>query len=290
MIRLRMTPSVPLSFTLATAAVAGQLSITDPRLMAGMDPIVVDLQSRLSSACVDIDRFWKFWTEASIRKLSSSDAIQWALLAIGLNEFQIDGLLSPIGRRLDEVASVLETRLPKLAEQLPLRLTPLRLQWDTYGAGLLKHVERQIWGKDKPNDWWPDEVNVWMVHPIRGGAGDLAPGGESIWMEAMLTDAPPAPPEVLRLSWLVLRLAIEQHLTARSDITNLRAGWSFASVPLILDAAKEIGMIDHSLTIVDAMKCWEFGTPQAAKRVQEWWSKRDPSQPMPIALRSLGFV
>jgi hypothetical protein len=287
MIRLRMTPSVPMSFTLATAAIAGRLSIADPRLMAGMDPIVIDLQSRLSSASVDIDRFWQFWTEASMRKTSPSDAIQWALVAVGMNEFQVDGLLSPIARRLDEISSVLETRLPKLAEQLPLRLTPLRLQWDTYGAGLLKHVERQVWGNDKPKDWWPDEVNVAMVHPVRGGAGDLAPGGESIWMEAMLTDSPPAPPEVLRLSWLVLRLAIHQHLTTRSDTTDLRSGWSFASVPLILHAAKEIGLIDHSLTISDAMNSWEFGTPQSAKRVQDWWSKRDPSEPMPISLRSL---
>jgi hypothetical protein len=287
MIRLRMTPSVSLSFTLAMGAIAGQSSIADQRLMAGMDPIVADLQSRLLSASVDVDRFWQLWTEASIRKLSLTEATQWALRAVGMSEFQTDGLVSPIARRLDEMLSVLETRLPKLAEQLPLRLAPIRSQWDTYGHGLLKHVERQIWGKDKPNDWWPEEVNVYMVHPVRGGAGDLMSSGESIWMEAMLTDAPPAPPEVLRLSWLVLRLAIHQHLSARSDSTELRAGWSLASVPLILDAAKEIGLIGQSLTISDAMQCWEFGTPQSAKSVQDWWSKRDPSKPMPISLRSL---
>lgn len=287
MIRIRMVPSVASSLALGVRALAGEFPLADPRLAEGTETLVADLHSRLLSTSVDVARFWRRWTDLVLADHAAADAVEPALLAAGISELQAEATSGPIVRRIEELIATLEHRLPKLSQQLPLRLGPLRSQWDTYGPGLLRLVERQIWASDPPVDWWSSQVEVRMVHPILGGGGDLNGDGETLWMEALLADSPPAPPEVLRLAWLTLRLTTQRHLVGRSGITDLRTAWSLATVPLILDAGREIGLIDGSVTISDTMRHWQFGDTASAAAVDAWWQTRDPSTPMPLALRSL---
>ena len=112
---------------------------------------------------------------------------------------------------------------------------------------------------------------------------------EKFWMEAMLTDADPALPEVVRVAWLVSSIAIENHSRARSSESELIAAWKLASVPIVLSAATELELVaSNPLPIDKAMAMWHVAPPSAADIVANWWDEWQTSKTaLPVALRKL---
>ncbi len=180
-------------------------------------------------------------------------------------------------------------RFPKLDEQLLLRVGPLRERWETVGPGLLREVERQIWQNSPPPDWWPAVVTVLAVQPLVGGSGGFDPDADSIWIEAMLTDSDPAIPEVLRVLWLVTSLAIETHIRSRTGQRMLSSAWSLVSVPLALNAAFHLELLQSDeLPIGQALRIWRGGSEATIQTLSRWWQGYVKSTtPLPVALREL---
>lgn len=286
--RLTFSPSVDASLALTLRWIAGgQLPVGIREIPAAMSEAISDLHTRLIASSVDVADFWDSWSDAIVAGDESNVAISEAMSHAGGTFLQSDSTTGGIARRVRELWVSTQSMYPKLGQQLPLRTGPIRSQWDTYGPGILKNIERQIWKSDPPSDWWPTQINVRMVHPIRGGGGDICGDGRSFWIEAMLTDSDPAIPEVLRMAWLACRVAIDTHLRSRSGVVELRRGWSWASVPLVLTAAAEIGVTPQPISIGSAMQHWKFSDPAIARRVETWWNDRDESVPMPVRLRGL---
>jgi hypothetical protein len=250
---------------------------------------VAAINTRLINDSIDIAEFWRIYLSeiASGNTIDGSTAA--SLVLAGCSELQLDSTSGAIAKQLAEARTLFHTRFPKLREQLGLRGRPLRDRWDTFGPGCLREIERLVWRNSPPTDWWPPRVTGFLVQPIRGGDGDWDGPGGRFWMEAMLTDADPVVPEVLRVAWLVCCVAIENHCRSRSGETDLMRAWKLASVPIALQAGRAVELVAaESLPINRAMAQWHVASESVAELVSRWWAQwQDSGTALPVALRQL---
>lgn len=287
-INLRWIDHVEMSAAHAAHIVAIGAAYADPKTEQLLVNPVTELNNRLVSSSLEVGEFWDRYLRETMTDNSVADACNAALLAAGCSELQLDQVAGAIRGRMVDARGLFLRKFPKLAEQLQLRARPLREQWETYGAGLIREVARSIWGEKAPARWLPSRVDALLVQPIRGGDGGFDAQRNRIWVEAMLTDADPAVPEVLRVAWLITRLTIEAYIRKESD-DALAGSWSLVSVPLVLEAGRELGILrEDELPLVQAMNLWHFGDRTTAETLRQWWEKyRDSPTPLPAALKVL---
>ncbi|MGB7327243.1 MAG: hypothetical protein WBD31_20370 [Rubripirellula sp.] len=291
--KVRWISTPELSVARAAYVVATGAPCSDAKTESLLIGPIADINDRLLSASIDVSAFWNHYFAGRFAESDLADATASALMAAGCNEMQLDQTAKVVKNRLGDVRTAFQSRYPKLTEQLDLRGRPLRERWDTYGEGLLREVERLIWKNSPPSDWWPTRTSAWLVQPLVGGDGGYGSGGsddgERFWIEAMLTDADPKVPEVVRVAWLVTQVAIANHSRQRSGETGLLTPWQYASVPLVLSAAAEVELVrGDELPIARAMELWNFGDPTAAARLTQWWKELVATpMPLPVALKKL---
>jgi hypothetical protein len=278
-----------LSAVRAAVVVATGTPCTDPTTEQLLIEPVTEINHRLISAAIDHRLFWSSYLDRSVAGDDATTAIAISLLRGGGSELLVDQTARGIGSRLRDARDLFFQRFPKLNEQLPLRIRPLRERWETIGPGLLREVERQVWQSSPPTDWWPASVQVSAVQPLSGGNGGFDPDADVVWIEAMLTDADPAVPEVLRLVWLVTALAIETHIRSRTGQRMVSHAWSLVSVPLVLTAALRLEMfVSDRLPIATAMRHWGGGSAATSEVLAVWWQRYlDSNVPLPLALKQL---
>jgi hypothetical protein len=277
-----------LSAAHAAFVVATGAPCSDARTEQRLIKPVTEINNRLLSASLDIGVFWEQYLLEILRETEMQQACTVALMWAGCNEMQLDQTSKAISSRLSDARLGFLQRFPKLSEQLELRARPLRERWDTYGQGLLRDVGRQIWG-EPPNDWWPSSVTALLVQPIRGGDGGYDIERNKFWIEAVLTDVDPEISEVLRMAWLITKMAIDSYIREKSTDQSLATPWSLVSVPLVLAAGQELELIrSKELPIRRAMEVWQFGDAGSAETLSDWWkSFHRSSQPLPAALKVL---
>ncbi|MFK8113407.1 MAG: hypothetical protein AB8B91_14480 [Rubripirellula sp.] len=285
---LRWLAAPNLSAAHATYVIATGAPCTDEKTVQLLVGSVTDINNRLVTASIEMGTFWNEYFSGVLADCEMSVACSQALLAAGCSEMQVEQTTLSITRRLRDAEQAFQKKFPKLNDQLDLRARPLRDRWGTVGPGLLREVERQIWDSSPPKNWWVSGVKTLMVQPIRGGDGGFSLDHSTLWMEAMLTDADPAVPEVLRIIWLLTRMAIDQHTSGKADEQNLGLPWSLASVPIVLTAGVELELIRGELPIRRAMELWQFGDAALSNVLQRWWNAHvaDPT-PLPVALKLL---
>lgn len=278
-----------LSAARAIYVVATGTPCTDAKTEQSLIAAVTDVNHRLLSASIDNGRFWTGFLDRCVAGDAWAIAVSISLARAGCSELQLDQTARSILSRLNEARHLFFQRFPKLDEQLPLRARPLRERWLAIGPGLLREIERQVWQNSPPNDWWPSSVTVSTVQPLTGGGGGFDPDADSIWIEAMLTDADPSIPEVLRVVWLVTSLAIETHIRSRTGQRMISNAWSLVSVPLVLSAGSHLEMFHgDQLPIAQAVGMWRGGSAETIEALDRWWREYDSSAvPLPIALQQL---
>lgn len=141
-------------------------------------------------------------------------------------------------------------------EEITLRIRPLREHWEARGPGLLGRLGTLLPWLDIPN-----EVTVHLVQPKVGGAGRVISRGE-LEFEAVLANAWPMLPEVVRLGWLVACSAFEANEQE-----------SLALIPPTIEAAEHVELARLDPTTVEcAVKQWgSFETESTA--LLDWWEK-----------------
>ena len=272
----------------------------------------LQLDRRLVDASVRTHRFYTELiddlTAADVDAMPSAAAIESVLLRCGVSVLAIDPLAASVHRDLDAAANSLTAAVPRLSEQLRLRMGPLRSGFDSYGPGVLRSVGRTIWNGPEPADWWPKTVTVHGVMPWRGGASDAHPADPSVWIEAMLTDRDPRVPEWMRLAFQVLRVAAGRHTGTGSQAGDPAAAqtlpWSVGMIPVLIDAASAAGAIpplqedDFASAVATALQLWrrpaageQLGDQTLANRLaQWWWSIREVPSPFPKKLQALRLL
>ena len=272
----------------AAHIVAIGAAFADPKTEQLLVDPVTAINNRMVASSLDVAAFWQRYLHEIMVDTELSAACAEALLAAGCSELQIDQIARAVRGRLVDARGLFLKKFPKLVDHLQLRSRPLRDQWDTFGAGLLREVGRQIWGEQPPKRWSPTRIDALVVQPIRGGDGDYDTNRKRIWVEAMLTDVDPGVPEVLRIAWLITRLTIDAYIRDETD-DALAGSWSMVSVPLVLEAGRELGIIRGTeLPIAQAMNLWRFRDSSTAETLGRWWQEYcDNSMPLPAALKIL---
>jgi len=256
---------------------------------------VAQLNQRLISQSIDVAIFWPALIREVARnkdgsggKVSDQASCEQALIAAGISEFQSEQTSRAVAHLLGQCREAFATRYPKLRDQLQLRAGPLRQSWETVGPGMLRSISKRIWSGDPPDDWWPARVEGHLVQPMRGGDGNIA-GEKRFWIEAMLTDADPALPEVLRIAFLVTRMAIEAHVRQRSGDVLSSLPWTEAACVVVLDTAAEFGLVSAADPPLDAAVArWLRGDTWSAEVLRSWadqWHQTKAA--MPVALKAL---
>jgi hypothetical protein len=271
----------------AAYVVATGSRCVDPKLEQRLVEPVTGINTRLISASIDVAAFWQHYRREVARTDDGRASCAAALLAAGCSELQLEQTTKAVSSRLSECRTQFQHRFPKLEDQLKLRGRPLSEQWNECGTGLLRQIQRRIWGTSPPDNWWPTRIDGLLVQPMRGGDGGYQLSPPSIWMEAMLTDADPAVPEVLRLASLVTGLAIERHL--QDSAGQLAQAWQLAVVPLVLAAARELELIrGATLPIAEATRMWQLGGDSVADILRDWWLEAAVNETSrPIAVHEL---
>ncbi|MGB0599167.1 MAG: hypothetical protein ACPGLY_20985 [Rubripirellula sp.] len=249
---------------------------------------VTEINNRMVASSLDVAEFWQRYLREVMIDTEQSVACAEALLAAGCSELQLEQISRAVRGRLVDARSLFLKKFPKLVDQLQLRSRPIRDQWDTFGTGLLREVGRQIWGEQPPKRWSPTRIDALVVQPIRGGDGGYDTERKRIWVEAMLTDADPRIPEIIRVAWLITRLTIDAYIRDEADDT-LAGSWSLVSLPLVLEAGRELEILrEPELPICQAANLWRFCDESTARTLQQWWQQfRDASMPLPAALKIL---
>ena len=164
---------------------------------------------------------------------------------------------------------------PRLANELPLRREPLRLQWEARGPGLLVGVRGLT-----SVDWLVPAATVLLVPPVLGGAGQAHPIYNVVTFEAMLANPIAQLPEVLRLGWLLAQLNPALADPAPESVWNARshaAPW--ALLPVVLAAAEEVELARADRAHVQLAAAEWLKDQAAADPVWRWWESRERRTP-----------
>ncbi len=288
-VKIRWQADPQLSGLQAAYIVATGAACADHKTEVALLQPITEINSRLVSASLDIGKFWQQLLAEYVFDSSQSKACEIALTIAGCSELQLEQTARVVENRLSECRIAFQKRFPKLEQQLDLRGRPIRDQWETFGPGLLSQIAKMIWIESPPADWWPARVDGLLVQPMRGGDGGFDGEASKFWIEALLTDADPAVPEVLRVAWLLTQLAVQTHTRERSSEIAESLPWEIASVPLVLRAGRELEIIKtDTLPIATAMQLWNLGSDREVKIVQQWWRERQSSSAaMPVDLKRL---
>jgi len=196
------------------------------------------------------------------------------------------------GARLDadvdlvrELEASYRRMYPKIDEQLVLRGRPIQESWTGFGRGLMAHMKRLT----QP-DWIVPETTAVLVQPIRGGDGIAFPKSQVFLLEAMLTNASPELPEVLRVAWLASQMSAgllsEAKLVDSEELTQAQQSRALAIAMMMCTlAAGEVMELCrcNEATATKALEIWDIDPAESnrdtgdsrnsftAKTAITWW-------------------
>jgi hypothetical protein len=287
---IRWRGDTQLSAIHAAYVVASDAVCADRKTQQALVAPATEINNRLLSASVDVASFWQRLFAEYAFDSASQRAVEIALIAAGGSELQLEQTAAAISNRLGECRLAFQSRFPKLADQLELRIGPLKQRWNEVGSELLSTIANRIWDDQPPADWWPARVTGIAVQPMRGGDGDYDSDAVKFWIEALLNDADPDVPEVLRVAWLLTQLAIQIQMREKSSETVSGMPWTLGSVPIVLSASVDAGITDRGddQQIETALRLWRLGDGSTAGTLHEWWNQwQQNKSPMPLAVKGL---
>ena len=177
-----------------------------------------------------------------------------------------------IAGRIGEIQAAYALLFPKFAEQIDLRLRPLRELWEGWGPGLLAHI-----GRLTERRLIPSQATVVGVQPILGGAGRAYPNQQFVTIEAVLTNPVVELPEVIRLAWLLAQQGASQIAITESTMSDRGSFvWALAMLPPVLAASQivELARIDEA-NLSLAIEQWSIAIPESLKNPAQslihWW-------------------
>jgi len=189
--------------------------------------------------------------------------------------------VSQIAEAIERFASTLASSQP-LADEIAVRIRPLREAWEARGPGLLAGIARGAGAA-----FLPTSATILPVYPAAGGGGDVFPERSAVTIEAVLANPHPQLPEIVRLGWLLARLGVGEDEPASEN------AWSLALVPLALAAAEHVELARcDAATIALALQAWRLAdagrAPHLATTLLDWWTAfREQTPPLADGVAAL---
>ena len=193
-----------------------------------------------------------------------------------------------IAGAISELEAALAGVRPELAEELAMRVRPLREQWEARGPGMLRQI-----GRLTDDAVVPNAAEIVIVSPYAGGHGLAHPRQNRITLEGVLVHPHPQLPEPLRLAWLLAQLNSDLPRFADA-LPPGRSAFAFAvaMAPATLAAAQEVELATcDELTLGSAFEAWGLSgmlPADAPQRVITWWNAwLDRAATWPVAVAAL---
>lgn len=278
--------------TLATAAYVGRALRRGERSdLIGLSPGIVraaaDFQTALRLSNLPTAAFWdELLARSGLSERRS--AIERSISRTANVPSAPFDLTLEFDQRLARIERELAMLRPKLEEELPLRVRPIREAWETIGPGLMRTLEELT----EPG-LLVREATVVVVHPFAGGGGASHLATDSVTWEGMLAHPHPDLPETLRLTWMLSQLGLDvaryERELEEDDIERVAA---LATLPATLAAGEEFDLCRcDEPTLAKALAIWgvvETHQDRAAEALLAWWGAyRERRPPWETALAGL---
>ena len=284
---LHWQPAFSTSCLHAADAISRGWPVVDARLVEALQEPALALSREIQELDIPEARCWRQLLALSAEFESNRDLAEFAVRkTVGGTE--VPYATPHLAGRIDDLENAMLLAVPKLQEELVLRVRPLQEQWEARGPGLLKTFANLT-----DESLLVDEAKVLLVHPVLGGGGDAHLTTNAVRIEAVLANPHPQLPEVVRLAWLLAQLncdlpAYSEHIHADRLPHVVR----LAILPAILQAAEVVELVPSGAAAVkSALELWRFDLPadlDAVTIVQGWWQTYHASRPRwPVALTAL---
>lgn len=256
---------------------AGQ-PLVDNQLDAALRGPADDLARGLATAGLVAAEFWSHYLPLSLEAQPIRQRVRVALTKAFGPECD-NRLGSELANQVGAIEQAMATAIPRLDEELELRLGPWRQLWEARGPGVLHGIRRLA-----ENQIVPESAAVALIRPARGGGGEAFPSYNSVLFEAVLTDPQAALPEIVRLSWLLAQLNLDlPRYTERLPRDRLRHAAALGLAPLVLRAAEDAELVKaDAATLRLALEQWELthdGVADLADLLQHWYGVYVDSRP-----------
>lgn len=282
----------PLNSALHAAfAIARDKKLVDPRLQGALAEPAAALQQEIAASGLPVGPFRRSLAGFATQFDAPRQIVERAVMKVFGQTTPGSLLIAKIAAPLTAVVQAFQLACPNPAEALRLRERPLREQWESRGAGLLRQLalltdERLI----------PEAATVVLVHPALGGGGEAHLAQNAVTIEAVLTNPLPDLPEVVRLGWLIAQLQCD--LPAFADHVNaqrLPYVAAFALLPAVLHAAECVELVHNTPDLLtSAIEAWhlpklpDLNVADTAGLVTEWWRTYQQDRPAwPVAITAL---
>jgi hypothetical protein len=258
-------------------------ALADAGLASALAEPAVLLQEEIESAQLPSERFWRNLLGVSAGTENNRELAKVALVKTVGRGAAKETIEQRIAAAITAVEAAFQGYLPKLAEELPLRIGPLREQWEARGPGFVRQM-----GLLTDEALLVEQAEVVVIHPALGGGGEAWLPGNQVRIEGVLANPHPHLPEVVRLGWLASQLNFD--LPALSDNVNaerLPRLAKLAMLPAALAAGSAVELCQDSPDLLAAaLNDWRLAAGAAV--LTQWWETyRDSHPPFAVALAAL---
>lgn len=266
----------------AAAMVRGE-ALADVELAGALAEAAVLLQAAIQSAPVPAERFWQILLGVSASIESNHELARLALVKTVGRGTAVESAEPRIAAAITAIEAAFHRNLPKLAEELPLRMGPLRMQWEARGPGFLRQI-----GNLTEEALLVEQAEVVVIHPARGGGGEVWLPGNQVRVEGVLANPHPHLPEVVRLGWLISQLNLDlPALSENVQSDRLPRVAQLAMLPAALAAGQMVELCQDSPELLaEALNAWHLAA-DAIVLTQWWETYRDSRPPFAVALAAL---
>jgi len=196
-----------------------------------------------------------------------------------------DRVITRLAGWINAIEAAARRGVPKLLDELALRMGPLREQWDARGPGLIKRIADRT-----DPQLIAESADIILVHPAAGGAGTAHLQYNSVRIEAVLVNPVDGIPEIVRLAWLLGQLQCDLprfgEAIPRQQLARIAA---LALAPAALAAGEYVECCRADATrLGEALRAWRVPLPPDSGLLWEWWNSYQVDRPpWRVALQAL---
>lgn len=267
----------------AAAAVVRGEGLADAGLASAIAESAVLMQGEIQLAQLPAERFWRNLLGISASMENNRELAKLALVKTVGRAAAVETLEQRLAAAITAIEGAFNRHCPKLSEELPLRIGPLREQWEARGPGFLRQIALLT-----EESLLVQEAVVVVIHPALGGSGEAWLAGNQARIEGVLANPFPQLPEVVRLGWLISQLNLD--LPALSENVHpdrLPRAAGIAMLPAALAAGREVELCQDSTELLtQAISNWQLSADAIV--ITQWWETYcEGRPPFAVALAAL---
>lgn len=266
----------------AAALTRGEI-LADAALAAVLMGPAAELQAEVQELNLPVEPLWRNLLGLSATLGNNRELARLALIKTVGRGAKAESVEQRLAGAIGSIEAAFQRHFPKLEEELPLRIGPLREQWEARGPGFLRQI-----GVLTDERLLVEQAEVVVIHPSLGGGGEAWLPANQVRIEGVLANPFPQLPEVVRLGWLISQLNLDlPALSENVQPTRLPRAAGIAMLPAALAAGREVELCQDSPELLaQAITNWRLSADAIV--ITQWWETYcEGRPPFAVALAAL---